>query len=126
MLDGLAPGHPYIRRVMAENPGPMTLTGTNTYVYGNGPCWVIDPGPEDEAHIEAVKAVVEELGGAEGVLLTHSHADHTGGVELLGLPVIEFERGMGPNGEAAEVVPARDGVPAVSYTHLTLPTSRLV
>ena len=85
MADGPAPGHPEIWRVMAENPGPMTLTGTNTYLYGSDPCWVIDPGPEDPAHIEAVKAAVEKRGGVGGVLLTHSHADHTGGVELFGV-----------------------------------------
>ena len=70
---------------MADNPGPMTLTGTNTYLYGSDPCWVIDPGPEDEGHIDAVKSAVEERGGAAGVLLTHSHADHSGGVDLLGI-----------------------------------------
>ncbi len=70
---------------MADNPGPMTLTGTNTYLYGSDPCWVIDPGPEDPAHIEAVRGAAEERGGIGGVLLTHSHADHTGGVELLGI-----------------------------------------
>ncbi len=85
MVDGAAPGHPEVWRVMADNPGPMTLTGTNTYIYGSDPCWVIDPGPEDEAHIGAVKAAVRERGGAAGVLLTHAHADHTGGVELLGI-----------------------------------------
>lgn len=85
MADGPAAGHAEIWRVMAKNPGPMTLTGTNTYLYGSDPCWVIDPGPEDPAHIEALKAAVERRGGAAGVLLTHSHADHTGGVELFGI-----------------------------------------
>lgn len=85
MADGPAPGHPGIWRVMADNPGPMTLSGTNTYLYGSDPCLVIDPGPEDEAHIAAVKAAIEQRGGADGVLLTHSHADHTAGVELLGV-----------------------------------------
>jgi glyoxylase-like metal-dependent hydrolase (beta-lactamase superfamily II) len=85
MADGPAPGHPGIWRVMADNPGPMTLTGTNTYLYGTDPCWVIDPGPEDQAHIAAVKAAAAERGGVGGVLLTHSHADHSGGVEALGI-----------------------------------------
>ncbi|MBN8868942.1 MAG: MBL fold metallo-hydrolase [Solirubrobacterales bacterium] len=85
MADGPAPGHPEIWRVMADNPGPMTLTGTNTYLYGSDPSWVIDPGPEDEAHIAAVEAAIDARGGVAGVLLTHSHADHTGGVELFGI-----------------------------------------
>src|SRR5680860_203488 len=79
-----APGHPEILRLVADNPGPMTLTGTNTYLYGNDPCWVIDPGPEDQAHIDAVKAAVEPRGGLGGTLLTHSHNDHSGGLALFG------------------------------------------
>lgn len=93
MADGPAPGYPGVWRVMAENPGPMTLTGTNTYLYGSGPCWVIDPGPEDNRHIEAVLKAVDERGGAAGVLLTHSHADHTGGVKRLGIEPVPVKDG---------------------------------
>ena len=46
-----APGHPEIERIVAPNPGPMTLEGTNTYLYGSGPCAVIDPGPDDAGHL---------------------------------------------------------------------------
>ncbi len=74
-------------RIRADNPGPMTLTGTNTYVVGRGPAWVIDPGPDDAAHIDAVRAEGEARGGIGGVLLTHSHADHSAGVERLGAPL---------------------------------------
>lgn len=66
----------------------MTLAGTNTYVVARDPAWVIDPGPDDAAHIEAVRAEGEARGGIAGVLLTHSHADHTAGVERLGAPVL--------------------------------------
>lgn len=79
-----APGHPEIVRVVAPNPGPMTLAGTNTYVVGADPAWVIDPGPDDRGHVERVRAVAEGRGGIGGVLLTHSHSDHSGAVELLG------------------------------------------
>jgi glyoxylase-like metal-dependent hydrolase (beta-lactamase superfamily II) len=67
----------------------MTLEGTNTYVVGEGPVYVIDPGPADERHIEAVRAAAEERGGVAGVLLTHSHGDHAEGAALLDAPVIE-------------------------------------
>jgi glyoxylase-like metal-dependent hydrolase (beta-lactamase superfamily II) len=105
MADGPAPGHPEIYRVMANNPGPMTLTGTNTYLYGSDPCWVIDPGPEDEAHIAAVKTAIEERGGAAGMLLTHSHADHTGGVGLLGIEAANTSDGLILGGLEAVATP---------------------
>jgi glyoxylase-like metal-dependent hydrolase (beta-lactamase superfamily II) len=68
-------------RVVAPNPGPMTLEGTNTYLYGSDPCVVIDPGPDDAGHLGAVRAAAEERGGIGVVLLTHSHGDHAAGAE---------------------------------------------
>jgi glyoxylase-like metal-dependent hydrolase (beta-lactamase superfamily II) len=61
----------------------MTLEGTNTYLYGSGPCTVIDPGPDVESHIDAVRAAAAGRGGIGLVLLTHSHADHAAGAERL-------------------------------------------
>ena len=55
-----APGHPEIVRIVAPNPGPMTLEGTNTYVVGpRRPRFVIDPGPADDGHLAAVRAAAE-------------------------------------------------------------------
>ena len=73
-------------RLVAPNPGPMTLEGTNTYVVGRDPCWVIDPGPDDAGHIERVRAAGEARGGIAGYLLTHCHGDHSEGIEALGAP----------------------------------------
>ena len=83
-----APGHPEVERIVAPNPGPMTLTGTNTYLYGSGPCLVIDPGPDDDSHLDAVRAAAERRGGIGAVLLTHSHADHAAGAPRLGAEAI--------------------------------------
>lgn len=65
-----------VRRVVAPNPGPYTGPGTNTWLLGAGPVTVvIDPGPEDEAHLEAIQRALK--GSAVGVVLvTHSHPDH--------------------------------------------------
>lgn len=71
-------------RLVAPNPGPMTLEGTNTYVFASGPAWVIDPGPDDAGHLERVRAAGAARGGIAGVLITHSHADHTDGIESFG------------------------------------------
>lgn len=66
----------------------MTLEGTNTYLYGADPCVVIDPGPDVEPHLNAIRSAVEERGGIGLVLLTHSHGDHADGAARLGVEVI--------------------------------------
>jgi len=71
-----------VLRVRAANPSALTLDGTNTYVVGR---WVVDPGPADDDHLEAVRSAARE--GIEGVVLTHGHADHAEGADLLGVPV---------------------------------------
>ena len=83
-----APGHPEVLRIVAPNPGPMTLEGTNAYLYGEGPCVVIDPGSEDEGHLEAIRVAAGERGGIGLVLLTHSHGDHAAGADRLGAEVV--------------------------------------
>jgi glyoxylase-like metal-dependent hydrolase (beta-lactamase superfamily II) len=70
-------------RVRAPNPSPLTLDGTNTYVVGS---WVVDPGPADQSHLDAVRAAAR--GPVEGVVLTHGHPDHAEGAAELGAPVI--------------------------------------
>jgi glyoxylase-like metal-dependent hydrolase (beta-lactamase superfamily II) len=84
-----APGHPEILRIVAPNPGPMTLSGTNSYVVGSGPAYVVDPGPDDEGHIAVLRAEADRRGGLGGVVLTHSHADHAAAAPMLGAPVVE-------------------------------------
>jgi glyoxylase-like metal-dependent hydrolase (beta-lactamase superfamily II) len=91
-----APGHPEILRLVAPNPGPMTLEGTNTFLYGSGRCAVIDPGPEDAGHLAAVLAAAEERGGIGVVLLTHGHGDHAAGAESLATAAAEAVGGERP------------------------------
>jgi glyoxylase-like metal-dependent hydrolase (beta-lactamase superfamily II) len=69
-------------RVRADNPSPLTLDGTNTYVTGG---WVVDPGPADRDHLDAVRAAAG--GPIAGVVLTHGHPDHAEGADALGAPV---------------------------------------
>jgi len=72
-----------ILRLRAENPGMLTLSGTNTWVLGRGPAWVIDPGPLLDEHVVAILRAIDERGGLGGVALTHRHADHCEAVETL-------------------------------------------
>jgi glyoxylase-like metal-dependent hydrolase (beta-lactamase superfamily II) len=78
------------RYILAPNPGPMSLEGTNSYVVraaGYPGAVVVDPGPLDEAHLQALA----DAGPVELILITHRHADHTAGSarlhELTGAPV---------------------------------------
>jgi glyoxylase-like metal-dependent hydrolase (beta-lactamase superfamily II) len=69
-------------RVLAPNPGPMTLEGTNTWLLAapGGRTVVVDPGPDDPAHLARVRA---EAGEVALVLLTHGHPDHSAGARHL-------------------------------------------
>ncbi|HEX4096084.1 MAG TPA: MBL fold metallo-hydrolase, partial [Caulobacteraceae bacterium] len=67
---------PLIRRVVARNPGPFTFTGSGTYVIGSGEVAVIDPGPDDPAHLDALKRALERERVA-AILVTHTHLDHS-------------------------------------------------
>jgi len=85
-----SPEHPTVRAflVRANNPSPMTLDGTNTWVLvapGQTEAIVVDPGPDDALHRDAVIAAVEEAGAHQValILLTHGHADHAAGAPAL-------------------------------------------
>src|SRR3954470_17253383 len=88
---------PGVARVRADNPSPMTLDGTNTYVTAG---WVVDPGPPDPRHLQAVLAAAG--GEISGIVLTHGHPDHAEGAEplaeLSGAPVVRPGEGdrVGP------------------------------
>jgi glyoxylase-like metal-dependent hydrolase (beta-lactamase superfamily II) len=84
-----------IALVRADNPSPLTLSGTNTWLVGR---WVVDPGPALDAHLDAVAAEVAARGGAEGIALTHDHSDHAAGV-----------RGLLSRVGDVQVVSAREG-----------------
>ena len=77
-----------VRLVLAPNPGPMTLDGTNTWILGSRRTVVVDPGPDDPEHL---RRVADEAGDVALVLLTHGHPDHSAGAkalaERLGVPV---------------------------------------
>ncbi|MGH7023827.1 MAG: MBL fold metallo-hydrolase [Caulobacteraceae bacterium] len=67
---------PLIRRVIANNPGPFTYLGTGTYIVGHGEVAVIDPGPDDPAHLRAILRAIEGE-RVSHILVTHHHADHS-------------------------------------------------
>jgi glyoxylase-like metal-dependent hydrolase (beta-lactamase superfamily II) len=77
------PVSPYASVLLARNPSPMTLDGTNTWLLrapGSQSCLVVDPGPEDPEHLRAVVAAAGEV---TEILLTHGHLDHSAGAAAL-------------------------------------------
>lgn len=67
---------PLVRRIVANNPGPITFTGTCSYIVGMGQVAIIDPGPDEAAHIEALlDAVRGET--VTHIVITHTHKDHS-------------------------------------------------
>lgn len=116
-LDRLGPG---LFRLTAPNPGVMTGPGTNTYLVGSGDMAVVDPGPDDRAHLQAVEAAAGALGGAiRWVLVTHTHLDHAPGASALAARTGAQVVGFGP---VAGFVP--DRVVGEGWT-LEAPTFRL-
>lgn len=113
-------------RVLAPNPGPFTLEGTNTWVVGRGERIVIDPGPDDPDHVQAV---LEAAGRVGAILLTHRHLDHAPAAErlarLTGAPVYAASPGEddraasdGDRLEAAGVAVEVVATPGHSPDHL--------
>ncbi len=117
-LEQVAPG---LRRVVCRNPGPFTYKGTNLYVIGQGEAAVVDPGPADGDQLDVL---MEALKGERitHILLTHTHADHSGAVAAIrertgaltcGMPRVPAHPGkeaIGPNG-ASYIIPVDYDVP---------------
>ncbi len=73
-----------IRRVICNNPGPFTFTGSGTYIVGREgrDVAVIDPGPANDAHLAALVAAIGDA-RVSHILITHTHSDHCGGARAL-------------------------------------------
>ncbi|MCF6443161.1 MBL fold metallo-hydrolase [Nereida sp. MMG025] len=87
-------GSPAIRRVICENPSPLTGFGTNSYLIGTRDVAVIDPGPDDDRHLAAVLDALTPDQRITHILVTHAHLDHSPLARKLsertGAPVFAF------------------------------------
>jgi glyoxylase-like metal-dependent hydrolase (beta-lactamase superfamily II) len=83
-----------VRRVVANNPGPYTYHGTCTYLVGRGQVGVVDPGPDDPAHLDAILAALASGERISHILVTHTHRDHSPAAPQLqartGAPIYGF------------------------------------
>lgn len=82
---------PLVRRVLAPNPSPFTFTGTQSFIVGRGEVAIIDPGPEDQGHVGALLAAVDDE-KIVAIVCTHTHRDHSPASRMLarlsGAPII--------------------------------------
>lgn len=89
----VAPG---VRRVLCRNPSPYTFRGTNSWIIGEGRVAVLDPGPEDGEHLEALLAALDgEV--VTHILVSHTHRDHSPGVAALKAATGARSFGYGPH-----------------------------
>jgi len=92
---------PLVRRVIARNPSPFTFHGTGTYIVGRGNVAVIDPGPADPAHVDAIfDAIPGER--VSHVLVTHTHLDHSPACALVRDRCDAPTYGFGPHGSGLD------------------------
>lgn len=99
---------PLVTRVLAPNPSPFTYSGTQTYLVGTTDIAVIDPGPDEPAHLDAIRAAVAGR-PVVAILCTHTHRDHSPAArplqDMTGAPVIGCAplvlRDAGPRADAA-------------------------
>lgn len=106
---------PTVRRIVARNPNAFTFHGTGTYILGQGDVAVIDPGPDDPAHLDAIlSALIGET--VTAILVTHTHRDHSPLATALKAATGAPTYGYGPHGgdqnaESVEEGADRDFVP---------------
>ena len=128
---------PLVRRVLAHNPGPFTYTGTGTYIVGRDTVAIIDPGPDDPAHVAALLAAVAGA-TVSHIVVTHTHRDHSPaapavaaatGALIVGCAPLVLDD-LGPRADAGfdatyapdQVLPEGDSVRGPGWTLIALHT----
>jgi glyoxylase-like metal-dependent hydrolase (beta-lactamase superfamily II) len=99
VAEEIAPG---VRRILCDNPSPFTFKGTNTYIVGKGSVAIIDPGPADPQHIQAILAALGTETVAQ-ILVTHTHRDHSPAAAAIRQATGSRTFGEGPHRSAREL-----------------------
>ena len=87
-----------VRRITCRNPSPMTFSGTRSYIVGRGDVALIDPGPDNRAHLAAIAGALEPGERIAHILVTHSHVDHSPGAQAIAQSTGAPVHGFGPHG----------------------------
>src|SRR5262249_36892881 len=101
VMEPVAPG---LRRLVAPNAGPFSFTGTCSYIVGEGRVAIIDPGPDDPAHLARLLAAVAAE-GVDATVFTHTHVDHSPGALRLAAATAAPVYGAGPHRPARPPLP---------------------
>lgn len=119
-----------LRRVLAPNPSPMTGPGTNSYILGTGAVAIVDPGPDDARHLDALIAALKPGERVSHIFVTHAHRDHSALAPALaratGAPVLAFGDAAAGRSALMQALARRDaprggeGVDATFRPDLTL------
>lgn len=99
---------PLVRRVVARNPSPFTFHGTGTYIVGHGKVAVIDPGPDNAAHLDALTRVLDEE-EVTHIVITHTHLDHSPAARRLKALTGAETYGFGPHGGGRHAEAVEEG-----------------
>ena len=120
----LAPGQieevaPGVRRLLCDNPSPFTFKGTMSYIVGRGHVAIIDPGPDDARHIDALLGAVRNE-TVTHIVVTHTHRDHSPGAARVQAATGAATFGEGPHRAAGQQeieIAAFVGLPDVRRVH---------
>ncbi len=101
-----------LRRILAPNPSPMTGNGTNSYLLGTQDIALIDPGPDDEAHLQAILSAIGPRARISHIVVTHAHRDHSALARRMaaatGAPVLAFGDAVAGRSAIMEDLARRD------------------
>lgn len=123
-MSGLEPVTRSASRLLAPNPGPMTLDGTNSWVLrepGGEACVVVDPGPLENGHVDSLA----DLGPIELIVLTHGHFDHSEAAprlhQLTGAPVVARDPSLCIDAEPLSIATGRTAVAGLDWLTVLTP-----
>ena len=113
---------PLVRAVAANNPSPFTFKGTVSYIIGRGKVAILDPGPDDDAHVAALlDAVRGET--VTHIFVTHTHRDHSPAVPKVKAATGAKVFAEGPHGSLGRCISARHAGSTPPPTWIFAPTS---